>query len=232
MVFKLFSNVKYDELAPEIVSVKEKNFDIADIWLDIENKKVILHTNNGKVDKTFNSYDELLYAIMRVGRGVLFNDMIASLNQAIDDLLYYRSYDLLETDEDLVSPLIDEIENTKKKVLKGNFKVMIRLGRLAPEYIDKFINDNPKAKKAVDDAVEKYRVLCWESYEDDDPDYCDKVVPTVSVIVYAIPEEKTIMLKVDVDEIGDVYHITNKYDTADDFFKALKTYETMVIYYW
>ena len=232
MVFKLFSNVKYDELAPEIVSVKEKNFDTADIWLDIENKKVILHTNNGKVDKTFNSYDELLYAIMRVGRGVLFNDMIASLNQAIDDLLYYRSYDLLETDEDLVSPLIDEIENTKKKVLKGNFKVMIRLGRLAPEYIDKFINDNPKAKKAVDDAVEKYRVLCWESYEDDDPDYCDKVVPTVSVIVYAIPEEKTIMLKVDVDEIGDVYRITERYDTADDFFKALKTYETMVIYYW
>jgi len=232
MKFKLFSNVDFYELAPEVVSSKEKGFNAKEVWLDTDNKQIILHTDNGVYNVVFNNYNELLYAITRVGRAILFNDMIKSLNQAIDDLLYYRSYDLLETDEDLVSPLIDEIENTKKKVLKGNFKVMIRLGRLAPEYIDKFINDNPKAKKAVDDAVEKYRVLCWESYEDDDPDYCDKVVPTVSVIVYAIPEEKTIMLKVDVDEIGDVYRITERYDTADDFFKALKTYETMVIYYW
>jgi len=232
MVFKLFSKVGYYELAPEIVSVKEKNFDTADVWIDVANKKVILHTNNGELNVDFDNYDKLLYAITRVSRGILFNDMVGSLNQARDDLLYYRSYDLLETDEDIITPLIDEIEKTKQKVLKGNFKVMIRLGRLAPEYIDKFINDNPEAKKAVDDAVEKYRVLCWESYEDDDPDYCDKVVPTVGVVVYAIPEEKSIMLKVDVDEIGDVYHITNKYDTADDFFKALKTYETMVIYYW
>jgi hypothetical protein len=139
---------------------------------------------------------------------------------------------VLEMSEDLIAPLIDEIEKTKEKILKGNFKVMIRLGRFAPEYIDKFINDNPEAKKAVEDAVEKYRELCWESYEDDDPDYCDKVVPTVGVIVYAIPEEKSIMLKVDVDEIGDVYRITNKYENADDFFKALRVYESMVIFYW
>jgi len=232
MVFKLFSNAKYYELAPEIVSVKEKNFDTADVWLDIQNKKVILHTNNGELNVVFNDYNELLYAIMRVSRAILFNDMIASLNQAINDLLCYRSRDVLETGEDMVTPLIDEIEKTKKRVLKGNFKTMIRLGRLAPEYSDKFINDNPEAKKAVEGAVEKYRELCWETYEDDDPDYCDKVVPTVGVIVYVIPEEKSIVLKVDVDEIGEVYRITERYDTADDFFKALKTYETMVIYYW
>jgi len=232
MVFKLFSNVKYYELAPEIVSVKEKNFDTADVWLDIQNKKVILHTNNGELSVVFNDYDELLYAIARVSRAILFNDMIASLNHAIDDLLCYRSRDVLETGEDMITPLIDEIEKTKKKILEGNFKTMIRLGRLAPEYSDKFINDNPEAKKAVDDAVEKYREMCWESYEDDDPDYCDKVVPTVGVIVYAIPEEKSIMVKVDVDEIGEVYRVTNKYENADDFFKALKGYEVAIIYFW
>jgi len=232
MVFKLFSNVKYYELAPEIVSTKEKNFDTADVWLDIQNKKVILHTNNGELNVDFDNYNELLYAITRVSRGILFNDMLRILNQARDDLLYYRSYDLLETDKDIITPLVDEIERTKQKVLKGNFKVMIRLGRLAPEYSDKLINDNPEAKKVVRDAVEKYRELCWQTYEDDDPDYCDKVVPTVGVVIYAIPEEKNIVIIVDVDEIGEVYRITERYDTADDFFKALKTYETMVIYYW
>jgi hypothetical protein len=224
--------VGYYELAPEIVSVKEKNFDTADVWLDTENKKVILHTNNGELNVDFDNYDNLLHAIVSVSRGVLFNDVIRSLNKAIDDLLCYRSRDVLETDEDMITPLIDEIEKTKKKILKGNFKVMIRLGSLAPEHADKLINDNPEAKKAIEDAVEKYRELCWQTYEDDDPDYCDKVVPTVVAVVYAIPEEKSIVIIVDVDEIGEVYRITERYDTADDFFKALKTYETMVIYYW
>ena len=229
MVFKLFSKVGYYELAPEIVSVKEKNFDTADVWLDTENKKVILHTNNGELNVDFDNYDNLLHAIVSVSRGVLFNDVIRSLNKAIDDLLCYRSRDVLETGEDIITPLIDEIEKTKQKVLKGNFKVMIRLGRLAPEYSDKFINDNPEAKKAVKDAVEKYRVLCWETYEDDDIEYCDKVVPTVGVVVYAIPEEKSIMIKLDVDEIGEVYRVTNRYENADDFFKALEGYEYIII---
>ena len=232
MVFKLFSNVKYYELAPEIVSIKEKNFFTADVWLDIENKKVILYTNNGELNVVFNDYDELLYAITRVSRAILFNDLIGSLNQARDDLVYYRSYGVLETSEDLIAPLIDEIEKTKEKILKGNFKTMIRLGSLAPEYSHKFINDSPEVKNAVEDAVEKYRELCWETYEDDDPDYCDKVRPTVGVVVYAMPEEKSIMVKVDVDEIGEVYRVTNKYENADDFFKALKGYEVAIIYFW
>jgi len=232
MVFKLFTNANYYELAPEIVSVKEKNFDTADVWLDIENRKIILNTNNGELSVVFNDYEELLRAISRVSRGVLINDLIGSLVQARDGLIYYRSYGFLETSEDLISPLIDEIEKTKQRILKGNFKTMIRLGTIDPEYNNKFINDNPEVKKAVDSAIEKYRELCWETYEDDDPDYCDKVRPTVFTDVYMIPEEKSIMVKVFVDEIGEVYHVVNKYESADDFFKALKSYELTVIYFW
>jgi len=40
------------------------------------------------------------------------------------------------------------------------------------------------------------------------------------------------MLKVKVDEIGEVYRVTNKYENADDFFKALKGYEVTIIYFW
>ena len=229
MKFKLFSDVDFYELAPEVVSSKEKGFNAKEVWLDTDNKQIILHTDNGVYDVVFNNYDELLYAITRLGRAILFNDMIKSLNQAIDDLLYYRSYDLLEMTEDLTRPLIEEIEKTKQKVLKGNFKVMIRIGSLTPEHFDKFINSNPEAKKAVKDGVEKYREMCWETYEDDDPDYCDKVVPTVVAVVYAIPEEKSILIKLDVDEIGEVYRVTNRYENADDFFKALEGYEYIII---
>jgi len=229
MNIKLFSDADFYELAPEIVSSKQKDFNTADVWLDIENKKVILHTNNGERSVVFNDYYRLLYAITRVARGIFFNDMIRSLNKARDDLEYYRSYDVLETNDDLIKPLIEEIENTKKKILKGNFKIMIRVGILTPEHVHKFIDSNPEAKKAVKDAVEEYRELCWQTYEDDDPDYCDKVVPTVVAVVYAIPEEKTILIKLDVDEIGEVYRITNKYENADDFFKALASYEYIII---
>ena len=229
MKFKLFSNVDFYELAPEVVSSKEKGFNAKEVWLDTDNKQIILHTDNGVYNVVFNNYNELLYAITRVGRAILFNDMIKSLNQAIDDLLYYRSYDLLEMTEDLTRPLIEEIEKTKEKILKGNFKIMIRIGSLTPEHFDKFIDSNPEAKKVVKDAVEKYREMCWETYEDDDPDYCDKVVPTVVAVVYAIPEEKSIMIKLDVDEIGEVYRVTNRYENADDFFKALASYEYIII---
>jgi len=229
MKFKLFSNVDFYELAPEVVSSKEKGFNAKEVWLDTDNKQIILHTDNGVYNVVFNNYDELLYAITRVGRAILFNDMIKSLNQAIDDLLYYRSYDLLEMTEDLTRPLIEEIEKTKERILKGNFKIMIRVGSLTPEHFDKFIDSNPEAKKAIEDAVEKYRVMCWESYEDDEPDYCDKVVPTVVAVVYAIPEEKSILIKLDVDEIGEVYRVTNRYENADDFFKALEGYEYIII---
>jgi len=229
MKFKLFSNVDFYELAPEVVSSKEKGFNAKEVWLDTDNKQIILHTDNGVYNVVFNNYNELLYAITRVGRAILFNDMIKSLNQAIDDLLYYRSYDLLEMTEDLTRPLIEEIEKTKEKILKGNFKIMIRIGSLTPEHFDKFIDSNPEAKKVVKDAVEKYREMCWETYEDDEPDYCDKVVPTVVAVVYAIPEEKSIMIKLDVDEIGEVYRVTNRYENADDFFKALASYEYIII---
>jgi len=229
MKFKLFSNVDFYELAPEVVSSKEKGFNAKEVWLDTDNKQIILHTDNGVYNVVFNNYNELLYVIVRLGRAIFFNDMIKSLNQAIDDLLYYRSYDLLEMTEDLTRPLIEEIEKTKERILKGNFKIMIRVGSLTPEHFDKFINSSPEAKKAVKDAVEKYREMCWETYEDDDPDYCDKVVPTVFAVVYAIPEEKSIMIKLDVDEIGEVYRVTNRYENADDFFKALEGYEYIII---
>ena len=229
MVFKLFTRVGYYELVPDIEIIKDKNIDYADVWLDIDNKALIVDTKGHIFNVVFSNYDELLRTIIRIGRAVLFNDMIDSLNKAGCDLMYYRSCCILEMDVDFIAPLIDQIAETKQRVQKGNFKVMIRLGEFDSKHVNKFINENNEVKNAVEGAIEKYRGLCWETYEDDDPDYCDRVTPIIDAIVYAIPEEKSIVIVIDVDEIGEVYRIMNKYDSAYDFLKAVDEYYNKVI---
>ena len=231
-VFKLFSGARYNELAPELVQTKELNFNDANVWVDISGKKVILDTDNGRVDVGFNDYDELLEAIIRVGRAILFNDVLDALIRAINDLTYYMRHPYLEMSDNIVKGLLNEIEEAKERLFKSNFKLMIKIGELPPKDIEWFIDSNPEVKRAVEDATEKYREMCWETYEDDDPDYCDKVVPVIDVIYYAVPEDKQIMIIVDVDQVGEVYRLTQKYNSAYDFLKAIDEYSNKVISFW
>ena len=224
-MFRLFTGARYNELAPELVQVKELNFESADVWVDISGKKVILDTDNGRVDVVFNDYNELLNAIIRVGRELVFRDVLDAMIRAINDFTYYMRHPYLKMSEDIVGNLLNNIEIEKKRLFKIDFKLMIKIGELPPEDIDWFINNNPEVKKAVEDATEKYREMCWESDEGD----CDKVVPVIDVIYYAILEEKTIMITVDVDQIGEVYKIVKAYDNAYDFLKALDEYSNKVV---
>jgi len=230
--FKLFYDVKYHELAPQLPQVKELNFDKTDIWLNVDNKGLILYTDNGTVNVNFDNYDELLEAIIRIGRELVFRDTLEALDQAYYDLKYYRRLPQLTMDINITGQMSDEIEKTKERVLKSNFKLIIRMGELHPKDIDAFIDSNPEVKRAVEDATEKYREMCWESDEYDDIDDCDKAIPVVDVNYYAIPEEKTIMITVDVDQIGEVYRVTQKYDSAHDFLKALDEYSNKVVRFW
>jgi len=229
MVFKLFSNVKYYELAPEIVSVKEKNFDTADVWLDIENKKVILYTNNGELNVVFNDYNELLEDITRISKAVYVNDMIEALNNAINDLTVNRRDRRLEVDTGVVDRLINEIEKTKESLFEGVYKVMIKVGYLNKEEVDKLVESNTEIKKSVKDGVVLYRELCWETYEDSDPDYCDRVMPVIDAVVYAVPESKEIITVIRIDTVGDVYRVVKAYENAYDFLKGLEEYSTKVM---
>ena len=229
MTFKLFRGAKYNELAPELVQTKELNFDTADVWVDVSDKKVILDTNNGIVNVDFNEYDDLLYAIVRVGRDLVFRDALDAMTRAINDLTYYMRHPYLQMSEDLVDDLLNKIEKTKERLSKIDYKLMIRIGQLSLKDVDNLINSSPEVDKAVKGAIEQYRELCWKTYEDDDPDYCDKVSPIIDAIVYVIPEEKSIVIVVDVDEIGEVYRVMNKYDNAYDFLKAVDEYYNKVI---
>ena len=227
-MFKLFTGARYNELAPELVQVKELNFESADVWVDISGKKVILDTNNGRVDVVFNDYNELLNAIIRVGRELVFRDVLDAMIRATNDFTYYMRHPYLKMSEDIVSNLLNNIEIEKKRLFKIDYKLIIKIGELPSKDVEYFIDSNPEIKRAVEDAIKKYREMCWESDEDD----CDKVVPVIDVIYYAIPEEKTIMVIVNVDQIGEVYRLTEKYDSAYGFLKALDEYSNKVVNFW
>jgi len=229
MVFKLFSNAKYHELAPEFIQAKELNFDTADVYINLDDKKVILYTNNGKADINFNDYDELLWAITRVAKTIYVNDMLEAFNNAVNDLTVNRRDPRLETDTDVVDKLLNEINKARDNLFEGVYKVMIKIGYLVEEEAKKVINSDPEIKRAVKDGIRLYRELCWEKYGDDDPDYCNTSVPLADVVVYAVPEDKKIVIVVDVDQVGEVYKIVKAYDNAHDFLKALDEYSNKVV---
>jgi len=232
MALKIASEVKYPQLASVLPQVKELNFDEADVFINFNNMTLDLHTNNGFVAVNFDTYNELLDAVIALGRELAFRDILHSLNRVIDDLTFYMEHPHLEITEDVISNLLNEVEKAKDRLFKSNYKLMIRIGELPSKDIEYFIDSNPEIKKAVKNATAKYRELCWESYEDGDPNYCDKVVPVVDVIYYAVPEEKTIMIVVKVDQIGEIYRVTEKYDNAYDFLKAVDEYSNKVVDFW
>jgi len=232
MALKLASDVKYHKLASVLDQAKELNFNEADIWLDFDNRALDLYTDNGFVAVKFDDYDELLNAIVKLGRELAFHDVIDTLNHVTDDLMFYKEHPQLEMGEEIIKNLLNEVEKARDELSKSKLKLMIKMGELPPKEIDNFINSNTEVKKAVEEATEKYRRLCWEGKTDDDIDECDEALPVVDISYYAIPEEKSIMIKVDVDKIGEVYRNVEKYDTAYDFLKAVDEYSNKVINFW
>jgi len=225
MVFKLFYNVGYHEITPFLSSVKELNFDSCDIWIDVDNKKLLLYTNNGNIDVNFDNYDELLDMVAELGKDMVANDLIDALNHAINDLTSYRSYYNVGMDKDIIKPLLDELEKKKNEILDSDFTAVLKLGVLKEEEFDKLVRSDPEAKKAIRKAIKKYRELCYESESED----CDHAIPTADAVVLAVPKEKRIEIKIDVDQVGEVYSITKTYNSSYDFLKAIDEYWSKVI---
>ena len=229
MVIRLFLNVKYHELAGELENVKELNFSEANIWLDTDNKKMILDTDNGRADIIFDDYGKLLDAVIRIGRALFFNDVLDSLNRARDQLTLYRRYPELEMEERMLIKLISEIEKAKEDLIEKNFTLKIKLGDVEVEDVESFINDHPETKKAIEDGIEMYRELCWKTYEDDDPDYCDRIFPMIYISIYAVPEDKRIIEVVNIDQVGEVYETVKVFDDPYSFLKAFEEYGASIV---
>jgi len=229
VVFKLFSNAERYELAPEFGKLKELNFDNAEVWVDVDKKKVILYTDNGNFDINFNDYDELLWAITRVAKTVYVNDLNEAFNNAENDLTVNRRDPRLESDMGVIEKLLNEINKARDNLFNSVYKVMIKIGCLNEEEVKNIVNSDPEIKRAVKDGIKLYKELCWEKYGDEDPDYCYTSIPFADFVVYVIPEDKKIMIIVDIDEVGEVYKIVKTYDNAYDFLKTIDEYSNKVV---
>jgi hypothetical protein len=227
--FVLFSDVGYDELAQALQEVKKTDFEEANVLVDIDNKMLILDTDNGRIDIKFNNHDELLDAIIRIGKTLFVYDMTDTLTRAIDHLRFYRLYPQLNMTENELNDIISAMDRAKEKLIKGEFKWTWELGDLGTEYFNALVEDDPEVKKAIEDGVKKYKEICLETHGSDDSRYCDHVTPTIGATVYAIPEEKQIVIIVYVDKVGEVYRVMKGYNDAYSFLKALDEFRAITI---
>ena len=229
MGFVLFSDMTYEELAEALEEVEKYNFEEANIYIDIDHKQIILDTDNGRVDINFNDYDQLLDAIIRIGKVSFAYDMTDTLTRAIDYLRFYRLHPQLNMTEDELAKIISAMVKGRDKIVKGNFTLSLELGDLEREYFNALVKENPEVKKAIEDGIKKYKEMCLEAHKSDDLRYCDNVTPTVGATVYAVPEEKKIIIIVYVDEVGDVYTVVKGYNNAYDFLNALDDYKAITV---
>ena len=227
--FVLFSDVGYDELAEALHEVKKSNFEEANIIVEVDNKRIILDTDNGRVDINFSDYDQLLDAIIRIGKALFTYDMADTLTRARDHLRFYRLYPQLNMTENELNEIISAMDKAKEKLIRGEFKWTWELGDLEAGYFNALVEDNPEVNKAIDDGIKKYKEICLEAHGSDDPRYCDHVTPIISAVVYAVPEEKEIAIIVDVDKVGEVYRVVKRYGDAYGFLKALDEYRAITV---
>jgi len=225
MAFRLFVNVRKEELIPYLENVRELKYDKGDIWIDVDKKALIYDTVNGADVIDFADYDKLLNVIIGVGRELYIRDMLNSLDRARDYLTSYRRYPQLLMDEREIDNLVSAIERAKEHLFDGNFTLKIWVGDIEIKDLDSFIKEHLETERAIKDGIERYRELCWESEEDD----CDHVTPSIYESIYAIPEDKRIISIINVDQVGEVYRTVKGYEDSYSFLKALDEYEHIAV---
>jgi len=220
MIFKLFPNVKYDVIRKELEKIKEQRFNVADIFVDVGNKMLVLHTDNGVINVSFDYYDKLLDAIIRIGKAIFANHMVDALDEAERQL----SHPYLYMSENYIGYLKSEIDIEKDRISKGEFKLKIYLGYIRIEDIDSLGDKHPELADAIMDAVERYEGRC-DNY---DPEYdeCDDSV--IYANFYAVPEEKRIIINIDLRYANDVGKVVKDYHSSEEFLKALDEYMSVI----
>jgi len=216
MDFKLFSDVKYNEIPKELKKIDDIKFNIADVYIDVDNRKLVLHTDDGIIDISFSNHDEMLDAIIKIGK--------ASLSDYVKDVLDERklrvTYSNLYISEDDVNNTLNDVRSIIKKlrerILNGNFRLKIYLGYIMINNIDNLADKYSELANSIDSVVEKYEETHCEFEECDDS--------RIYAYFYAIPEERCIVVNVDLRTGENVGKLEKKYDSSNEFLKALDEY--------
>ena len=221
MCFLLYSDVDKHILKFVKINVTDETEEKYSVHLCAENKTLRIASKKGYQDITFNTYDELLFTIVLIGKKLYAETMIEKL----DNFEYEIRHDglvlpLMTTGRE-IGQLIANIRRIREDYANYNFRLMIQLGRLEDEYINSLLNQNSTLKYTIDKFKEHAKELCYKS---DDPNvryWCDTYEPGVRAVVYAVPEDKRIITVFEVDDVIEAYRQEVGYNTAEEFFKAL-----------
>jgi len=226
MCFLLYSDVDEYILDFAGIELKEKGEGKYDVYLYAENKILRIHSKQGYQDITYNTYEELRFTIITLGKKLYADTMIEKLDKAEYEITHNQFYLPLMTDGNEVSQLITNIRRIREDYAKYNFTLVIKLGRVDDSYINSVLNNNPTVKRSIDKAKEHAKELCYKSGEPNVTYWCYDYEPLVYATAYAIPEEKRIIVSFEVEDVGEVYRQVMGYNTAEEFFKVLGNFIT------
>ena len=215
MCFLFFRNVHEYNLSFAGIFVSKSGAKSYDIYICNETKSLYIDSELGNESITFNSYDELLTNIIWLGKEIYVDDMLKKLDRFENEILHNERIPILMTAGNEINQLITYIRRIRDDYVNHNFILLINLGRLDKLYVDSILNENPSIKHTVDKAKERIMEL-YDGYE-----------PSVYADVYAIPEDKRIIIIFNVEGVGEVYRHVRGYDTAEEFLNALEDYDAI-----
>jgi len=228
MCFLLYANV--DEYILKFVGldIEKEGAEKYDIYVCPETNILEISSKLGIEDRTFSNYDKLLFRIIMIGKKLYADTMVEKLDRAEYEISHNQTYLPLMTEGNEVEHLIANIRRVREDYVNFNFRLVIKLGRLYDEYVETKLNENPTIKYTIDDAKKHAKELCYKSDDREVRYWCDSYEPFVYANVYAVPEDKRIIVIYDVEDVGEVYKEVIGYSTAEEFLKALENVYRMV----
>ena len=226
MCFLLYSDV--DEYILDFVGIplEKKGEGKYDVYLCAENKTLRIESQKGYKDITYNSYEELRFIIISIGKKLYADTMIEKLDNAEYEITHNKFYLPLMTDGNEIAQLITNIRRIREDYSKYNFTLVIKLGHVNDSYVDSVLREKPTVKYTIDKAKQYAKELCYKSDDRDVRYWCDSYEPLVYATAYAVPEDKRIIVTFEVEDVGEAYRQVIGYDNAEEFFKALDNFIT------
>jgi len=115
MCFLLYADVEEDILKFSGINVEKEGAGKYDVYVCTENKTLRINSELGYEDKTFNTYDELLLAVVLLGKVIYADTMVEKLDKAEYEISHNQTYLPLMTEGNEIEQLITQIRRIRLK---------------------------------------------------------------------------------------------------------------------
>ena len=229
MCFVLFTGIEEYEIESAGITISKKGAKKYNVFVCPEIKALHFDSELGADDIKYNSHDELLNAVIVLGKKIYAGDMVEKLSNAEFEVLRNERFPVLMTYGNEVSQLITHIRRIRDNYASYNFVLVIKLGQLDDPYVHAILDEKPSITFVINKAKEHAKELCYKSDDRDVKYWCDSYDPLVHADVYAVPEEKRVIIIFNVEDVGEVYRHVIGYNTAEEFLKALEEYSGITV---